>query len=430
MLFDGLVELLRLHGFPVTVEHELRLQRVLPHLDKGCKGPVELCDILCPLFATTQEQQEAFGPIFERWLRASGVAAIEPKAEAETPKPENAAQPWYNRRRTYLALIPVVVLGVALSVPQVRVRPLEEVPKPTITQSIQPIETPAGRLPQIVTTEIKYPPPPAWMPWWQARRQWIYGVIGTVLLLWTLFEIWRYQRRQVILQRSREERERPPHRLPLSLTPQQAGLGQDSTLAGAARWMRQREVTGSNAIDIPATIREAIKQAGFVPAFLERQRTREPAYLMLIDRQGFRDHQMALFDEYAAALKRRNVDVTVLHFEGDPRYPVEGSWDLMVQRHGGDRLLLATDGEQLRHPKTGLLWSWVARDFKNWAQRALLTPLEPERWGARERELGTVFAVWSAAPDSLLTLSRGLSGSGSSGWRPRRIGLHRGSGER
>src|SRR5450432_1848793 len=114
MLFAGLLETLRRHGFAITVDHELRLQRLLPHLDVGCRGPADLRDILCPLFATTEAQQKAFGPILERWLRTAGVAAIEPPPPLKSEPAVVSKVAWYNRSLTYFCLAPLIVLTVAL----------------------------------------------------------------------------------------------------------------------------------------------------------------------------------------------------------------------------------------------------------------------------------------------------------------------------
>ena len=177
----------------------------------------------------------------------------------------------------YQSIAPLIILAVALIVPRTLEPKPIEVPQPKPpTQRIETITTPTGPIEQFVFVDTKYQPPPRWMPWWQTWRRWIYGGASVLLLLWTLLEIWRYRRRRSILQRDREERQRPPHRLALTLAPHDSGLLQDSTLAGAARWFRQREAAANFVIDLPAIIREAVRRAGFVPGFLERRQTREP----------------------------------------------------------------------------------------------------------------------------------------------------------
>ncbi len=408
MLFAGLLDTLRRNGFTITVDHELRLQRLLPHLDETCRGPADLRDLLCPLFATSREEQESFGPIFEHWLRGAGVRSIEPKPPASQPR---ARFPWYNRPLLYLCLVAVLLMAVWLAVRRTPVPPPPPQLPPKVEQRTETIETPSGSIEQLVTVTSTYQQPPDWTLWWSNYRLWIYGGAATILLLWTLFEIWRYQRRRLVIQRDRQERLTAPHRLELKLPPHHAGLAQNTTLHEAARRLRRREVSSSSfAIDLPATIRETVRRAGFLPGFQLRQQTREPAYLMLIDRRSFRDHQMLLFEEFARALLQRNVDIAVFHFEGDPRYPVEAAWSQFRQRHGDDRLLLACDGESLRHPGTGKLADWVEREFAQWEQRALVTPVETERWGLREQELSRVFPLWSATAEEILALSRDWNG--------------------
>ena len=406
MLFAGLLETLRRRGYTITVEHELRLQRLLPHLDASCLGAKELGDLLCPLFAASKEQQEEFGPIFEEWLRRAGFQPPLKQVKTE-PKIPPPPPPWYTRRVVYVALALLLLVGAVWRASGRPSKEIEIVQKPPVTE-VKPevIETPEGPRQQIVVIVKRYEPPPDRIRTWVRYRTLAESAAASILLSWLLFEIWRYQRRRMILQRDRAERQTAPHQLALNIAPRQAGTAQDAALAEAARRMRVRERSERYTNDLPATIREAVRRAGFLPGFLVRQQTREPAYLMLIDRRSLRDHQMLLFEEYARALRQRNVDVTVIHFEGDPRYPVEMDWGRVKTLHSAARLLLAADGESLRHPQTGELFGWVAEEFAEWTQRAILTPIEPGAWGWREKVLAGVFTVWPATGAGLLGLSR------------------------
>ncbi len=75
-------------------------------------------------------------------------------------------------------------------------------------------------------------------------------------------------------------------------------------------------------------------------------------------------------------------------------------------RYWSARLLLATDGERLRHPATGELAPWVKKALGAWERRAILTP-SPDRtaWGDRERILAATFDMEPATGEGIRRLA-------------------------
>src|SRR2546423_5627929 len=67
LIFGDLLELLRQHGFPVGLDHYLRLQALLDKIDGLC-APEELRTLLCPIFAASKSQQEQFYRIFDSYF--------------------------------------------------------------------------------------------------------------------------------------------------------------------------------------------------------------------------------------------------------------------------------------------------------------------------------------------------------------------------
>src|SRR5207248_1020019 len=62
---EPLIDRLRRHGFNVGVEHYLRIELLLSTVDADL-DPAHLKSLLCPLFATSEDEQFLFYQIFEQ----------------------------------------------------------------------------------------------------------------------------------------------------------------------------------------------------------------------------------------------------------------------------------------------------------------------------------------------------------------------------
>src|SRR4051812_43634036 len=67
LFFGELLEHLRQHGFAIGLDHYLRLQTLLDKIDGQC-APIDLRTLLCPIFATSRNQQEQFYRIFDSYF--------------------------------------------------------------------------------------------------------------------------------------------------------------------------------------------------------------------------------------------------------------------------------------------------------------------------------------------------------------------------
>jgi hypothetical protein len=64
LAFEGFLEHLHRQGFIIGVDHHIRLQQLLNRIGGEC-SPSDLSTILCPIFATDEDQQERFYKIFD-----------------------------------------------------------------------------------------------------------------------------------------------------------------------------------------------------------------------------------------------------------------------------------------------------------------------------------------------------------------------------
>jgi hypothetical protein len=236
---------------------------------------------------------------------------------------------------------------------------------------------------------------------------------GWWLLICTLLASLGYtlrRERQQVLARL-ETRER--------LREQQAWAGRRRPPSGAARgpWreaarlLRRPRADAGRVLDLPASVRASVAAAGlFRPVWRERRRM--PAYLVLIERRRAGEPFATLAHELVRGLAEQGVALQVYEYDADPRWlrpwrrragvqgegtASPGSASLLSSARlplaaleassGGQGLIVCSDGRSLLDARDGRLRPWVARALAAWPQRALLTPLDLDSWGAAEDRL-------------------------------------------
>lgn len=181
----------------------------------------------------------------------------------------------------------------------------------------------------------------------------------------------------------------------------------------AARLLRRPRVAPGRVLDLPASVRASVAQAGlFRPVW--RPRLRMPGYLVLIERRRAGEPFATLAHELVQGLAEQGVALQVYEYDADPRWlrpwrrragvQVEGAAAAHasparlplaaleaaaggVGGAGGQGLIVCSDGRSLLDARDGRLRPWVARALAAWPQRALLTPLDIDSWGAAEERL-------------------------------------------
>lgn len=83
------------------------------------------------------------------------------------------------------------------------------------------------------------------------------------------------------------------------------------------RPLREKEPTGVEEWDVPATIRQTIRNGGMLKLMSHRRR-RAPQYLFLIEEKGARDHQAGFFADLAIELTRRDLDAEYYFYDHTP----------------------------------------------------------------------------------------------------------------
>jgi tetratricopeptide (TPR) repeat protein len=407
--FEPFLDHLRRHGFSIGVEHHLRLRALLNRVGVDCE-PWELPTLICPLFATSAEQQEFFYRAFDSFhpvLVADGRDAT--KIEEADQEVESEHNPTVLRRWLYItagivALL-IVVAILTWKVPALlstKVRPIVPPSQPTIANRAP---TAAARRSSTQVNAISLPFLRD-LPWYSRQRINLGSIAVMVpLVLWVALEVYRLRRR--ILIRKGQGRT-PPYSWPV-----RAGLPPDiyapQDLASVSRLLHRRYQGETETLDVGGTVEASVAAMGF-PTLRYRKDSRLPEYLFLIDRVSFRDHQAHLHEHLAARLRQEGLYVSAFFYEGDPRICWNSTGDEslsleQLQRTcAGYRLLIFGDGGQLLDAVSGRMAHWC-RIFHTWPDRALLTHRSSSQWGIQEMTLATRFVVVPATLEGVAALA-------------------------
>lgn len=257
-------------------------------------------------------------------------------------------------------------------------------------------------------------------------------------LLASLGTLMRRERQQVLArlqtrERLREQQVWAGRRRP----PSGAGRG---PWREAARLLRRPRAQEGRVLDVPASVRASVAAAGlFRPVWRARQRM--PAYLVLIERRRAGEPFATLAHELVQGLAEQGVALQVYEYDADLRWlrpwrrragvQMEGTaaahapvarlplaaLEAAAGVSGGQGLIVCSDGRSLLDARDGRLRPWVARALAAWPQRALLTPLDLDSWGAAEDRLaseaaqqGAGFLLLPARRAALKTLAQVWAG--------------------
>jgi hypothetical protein len=188
-----------------------------------------------------------------------------------------------------------------------------------------------------------------------------------------------------------------------------------------SRLLRQRAVSSGTELDVAATLRATLKNAGaFAPRFRSRRRT--PEYIALIERLGDADQQAKYHTDLIAALKQQDVPIAIYYFdrtpalgcwpldnEGTPRQSRRTDINTLAAHWEGQRLLVFADARAATDRLTGKAAQWIdaAHTF---SARAWFSPYPIASWDAHESLLDeTGFLVLPAQPEALDTLAKWLA---------------------
>jgi CHAT domain/TPR repeat len=413
LLFSQFLNHLRQRGFIIGIEHYLRLQRLLDQVEPDCE-PDHLKTLLCPIFATSRDQQEQFYLAFDSWLDLlhSDVGAKNfSKSEPTLRGKEHKQQTSHKRSYIWGAIVTVLVVAVCLVGTKIVTRPA--LTNKQIEDSIQDkanLDKQTGQNPQGITGEPQLPPDsqPQSVPS-KFRAWWIFALLVSLLplILLMLARRYGYNRDDLIIQR--QKRKKPPYTWPIKVVTAPSIIYDPEQFYKATRLLQHRLSDEYSVLDIQASVAATVESLGHT-VLCYKPATKSPEYLVLIERASFNDHQSQFFNFLAKRMDQAGLFWACYFYADDPRlcWDEAGEVSILVEdlqhKYPKHRLLILGDGKNLIDPITGKLGMWVCM-FSQWDARAILTPEAPSRWGWQEIVLADQFMILPATLEGIMLLS-------------------------
>jgi hypothetical protein len=415
LIFGDFIESLRARGFTIGIGHQLRLQKLLARIGPECK-PHELKTLLCPIFATDEREQTRFYEEFEKYFEYESSVEDEGETierfDSEAAPEEERESPEKRKRIARIVGVTLFLIVLALV--------------PLILKDNGP--GPGNDVTPTPTPEISTPTPtPLTVALFQnltIEASTLFRILLAILpfIIFAIYEIYRRFKQR---QGRRESNDGVQPSIPVRFGASPTDLYDPDEVVRVARLLRARQRAGTSQLDLAASIAATIKALGFF-SLREKAVSQPTEYLVLIDREAFRDHQARLFYELARKLYAESVFVTCYFFEGDPRVsflsPFESIAAAPVVRtpeaqqkleaeakkaqrgatledlhdlHAGHRLLIFGECADLVDSVTLQTVDWI-KIFAHWQDRAILTPRPPSQWDAHELALSQQFVVMPA----------------------------------
>ncbi len=429
-------------GIFIGPDQTIAASTVLLHSgSSGTFEPENLKTALGAIFCKSSAEQVAFYSIYDDWRRnfdprgaETATADDELDASDEAVKKSTRVFPYI-----LLALFFVTAVFVGTIVYESFVGDNSDTPgkseapvdlpakKPPSDQQSKDAEpapqtapTPqAGRAmpkPEVLETTAADPP-----GWWDSYSTYYLAirnaVAATPIVVFLVWLLWRWSRRQAWMQR-RSERD-PPELSNLRIRRPKNILFSTRDYVHALQMLRRHHRQPTRNLDVKATLRSTTRRAGlFSPVYKARQTS--PEYLLLADRSALDDHQAALVDEFVRRARDEDLHVEIYFFDGDPQicFSEKGRLDTirledLAAKHGAQRLLIASDGSALVDPFKGTLRNWTSA-FSAWQERAFLVSQPGDLWGHNQTTLYQAgFGVIPLDERGLISLAEALEESGA-----------------
>ncbi|MEP6689632.1 MAG: Ig-like domain-containing protein [Gemmatimonadaceae bacterium] len=427
---DLLEQLRTAEHFTIGIEHYRRVEQLLDFVGPGASLD-QLERLIGPIVATSAEQQERFSEIFRAYAASLTTGGGKPPKHAPLPPPPGAHTAAHAilvptggdrarraLRRHQTTFIAAIVAGIAAMLFAWRQahqpvtgrvsRPDTTVVAPDTTVGVD-TNVPIARA-RIATALLPRDDSSAAgaRPSWSRREaRAAQGIaLALPLVILTTFLLLRRRRSRAVAERQR--RVRPPYVWLVRPPDTPDGPYGTNDFFAAARALRRRQRATESRFAVERSVQATIDALGY-PTFAYEAATRPPEYLVLVQRESSRDHDAALFDALARALRDADAFISRYFYENDPRVcyaedVADGSRSFRLadlQRlHPDHRLLVFGDGAAFLDPVTARPLPWLA-SLEFWEERALLTPAPPTAWSAREFRIAGRMPVLPATLDGL-----------------------------
>ena len=390
--FEDFLLLLKQKGFIIGVDTQLEIQLLLNRLEEACDKE-RLKRLLCPILAKNKEEQRLFYELFEEYFGKIQlrVTNFDIQDDIQEIKPSHQKNKGFFEKSFYPILIVVAIIAAinlmyfffsASSTPQSIENPPIEQPSPPSTPS-------EGE--NILTISI---------------------IIGILLLLLALglvafiyYRKTKKNKNKLYLQSEINNGQLLYWNIKIPEI--QQNFFHTTSFYKATRLLRSRKLNDIPILDIEKTILASIKNHDY-PDLQYKFGSKPPEYLILIDRNSYRDHQAELFEELTQELKKQELYTQRFFYEKQPSI----CWDEenrgytiteLQKKYADYYVIILGDPRELLDGLEGQLSPDLV-DWSHWKQKAILSPIEPTQWMREALEAENRFILLKASVKNLALL--------------------------
>ncbi len=290
------------------------------------------------------------------------------------------------------------------------------------TLTVEVAERPLPEREIIGSKEVIIPVP------WYEKPTWYWWANLALVGLWLLGEgYFFYRSRHPVSRQKLAEWEaafrvddKSPYQIPFPNRDRAIALENDFYALSAE--LRARSEGERLVMDLPATVRQTIRQGGF-PKIVNFVHSRPTEYLFLVEQTQAGNLQYRLFEAFLRLLQNEGVLLEQFKYYDHPRYlfndqfagglPLAG----LAQRFPGHRLVVLGRAEGFYDPLTATLDGELLQELARWPEKTLLTPAPAQHWGHAERNLLPHLPLQPATMNGWLQLLDALTNEARPGFR-------------
>ena len=419
-VLESFLQYLKEQRFPCGVGERVRAYRLYgafrPRVSEH-----RMKTVLCPVFARSDLDQERFYQAYD--LFVGGAPPVQPRPVHPDIEPiappvdsdiiaarDNAHTTRW--RRTMVVVVPLLATAIGLIWLATWIGQIISKPPAPVTTVVVPEQRQGFTIvPRDESRQTSYTRPCRHLECvTHGYRPLVLATFAALLIAAFITVRTPWWKRARI--RARDKRTGPPFVWPIFR--HSAGLeAYTSLLIRTAEAMRQRLAGEARDLDVPRTVDETIKKAGF-PTLRFRPRHKAPDYLFLIERQHRDDHFACWWTDVATMLQPLGVSTRTFYYTGDLRRSlgagaataVNTVW--LLDRFADSRVLVVGKGRDLLQGLSEIP-GWIDASIVRRDQRALLTAAAAFAWGRAEHDLSRRMPIVPARLGNLAAAATGTT---------------------
>ncbi|HMK24733.1 MAG TPA: hypothetical protein VK483_01795 [Chitinophagaceae bacterium] len=206
---------------------------------------------------------------------------------------------------------------------------------------------------------------------------------------------------------------KPVFEIPLENRQQQL-IASEPAMNDAMRFMLQRTMDESLALNINQTVQNTIRSGG-IPDLVYSNKLRNNDYLILIDSTVSNSQQLKLFEYLVRTFKTENISIVRFFYQDNfskfynEEYPSGFSVKRLAELYKDFTLIIFGTAHHLVYDAYPVIEAERLNELADWENRGILTPLPFKDWGIKEKLIGQQIILLPADAEGQLRLMKAIN---------------------